>query len=217
MRLLAVGVLALGVNGCGETPYQQAIDMARSSVTRSPDSSIDFQALAGIPYASMGAKHGSAPQTLVVLAYKLGDRHTWVAPDQAGVVTRGPRLVKTLKLPGANIDIRDIRGTDPLMQPGPVPAGSTVTMVADYPDQDLYGLTIVCRMTPRDRQAILTLRDGATHRVVRIDEHCRADRLDWTFTNQYWRGTDDHRVWQSRQHYDPDQPSLEFQLFRRPA
>lgn len=71
---------------------------------------------------------------------------------------------------------------------------------------DIFGMMITARFEIVGPETI-TVIDTERH-CLRIAENCQSDRMDWTFTNEYWVDASDGTVWRSRQHYVPQHPPI---------
>ena len=51
----------------------------------------------------------------------------------------------------------------------------------------------------------------------KVDESCRSDALDWTFTDSYWIDPQSTLVWRSIQHVGPKGEKIEIETLRPPG
>lgn len=165
----------------------------------------------------MGAKVGSADQTVIVLATVEGSRLTWVAPDSAVVVTRGKRVVRTSGLGGGrNRDLGEVSVLTPDPLDGPLAAmeGATVRLLIDVPADKAYQVPIACRLQSEGDET-LTLLGREQFSVRHVSEHCRAlQAVSWSYVNHYWFDLASGQLKKSQQVLNPDWFTLELEVLK---
>jgi len=197
-RTLIAGLLALPIAACDNITIAQNITRAvRFSVLGVPDFSISRDAVTSLPYASVAAKIGKGPRSLLILWRRERDDLHWLSADNAALVTRGGRIVKTAGLP-ENIRDTVFTGPDPVATGLHENAhGLTATRALDL-DPGQYGLSIRSNFAVNGpRQVTITEIQFDT---ILVTERNIARTLNWSFNNQYWVDPADGFVWKSRQH-----------------
>ena len=201
LRLMTLmGFLFLTVTGCGQSPLGANLFRAiQYSVAGLPDAPINRELVSNLPYASVAAKIGKGPRSLLILWRKdsIGDLH-WVSADAATLVTRQGRVVKTAGFPE---NLRDTR----FLVSDPVASGlhTLVDRRATSRTMDLdlgnnYGLIVECEFRVEgEREIEIT---EIVFQTILVREQCSASTLNWLFTNLYWVDPTDGFVWRSRQH-----------------
>jgi len=161
-----------------------------------------------LPYASMAVQLPNIQRVLVVLAKVENDEMHWYSADRGVLVTRYGRLIRTVgfaeNLAGTLFSQADF------LAPDGVPAeGVTYRRQLDIVPGSRFGVPV---------QSVLRLgADVETQlgkRVMRlrlIEEHCRADALQWSFINRFWVDAD-RFVWRSEQHVAPGMSAFNMEI-----
>lgn len=180
-----------------------------------PDAPITPEYVANLPYASMTAKIGRGQRSLLVLAEYDGPDLRWVAANDAALVTRNGRLVKTA---GLDRNLRDTVGLedDPIAAATFEFAGLHLRKV-DLWSERRFGVPIESTFEVIGRQTISILDNGHDTLVVR--ERNRAQSVRWSFDNIFWLDFQTGFAWKSLQHFDPSTAAVELQITKpaRPA
>jgi hypothetical protein len=173
------------------------------------DAAAELNEVAAIPYATLGIRIDGGREQIVILATDSNGDRLWTSAARISLTTRRGRIVATS---GFGTDLSGYASTQgsPLDWTTP----HSYTWSADFPDLGLYSVTIKCDVTPAGRDPIEIL--GKTFDTIRVDERCRSDRQDWTFSNTYWVSSETGRVWRSIQHFHPHGPELEIEFLRPP-
>ncbi|HEY1962693.1 MAG TPA: YjbF family lipoprotein [Rhizomicrobium sp.] len=212
MTAAAVAALAL-LAGCSsdkQTDWTALFGMISQSFGRGED--VTREQAAAVPFASIGVRVGDDPEGMLVLGSSNGEERLWTAATHVVLLIRSGRVVRTAGLEFNLGDLRNLRG----INGAPSAQGSSDTAwEADLPDQHIFSVPIACHSNVRGPEAIKVL--GSTVATVRVDEDCRSDKLDWTFTNSYWIAPQSGLVWRSIQHISPKLDPLEVRILRPPA
>ena len=178
-----------------------------------PDAPISPEYVARLPYATLGARIGRGQRSLLVLGRYDGDDRHWISADRAAVVTRNGRLTRLF---GIGTDLRDTHGIDD----DPV-AASTFAFeglhrrTVDLGPAGQFGIPIESTFTVRRRETIEIL--DRQHDTLVVSEENRSQVVRWTFTNTFWLDFDTGYVWRSVQHFAPEMPSIEMEIYKRDA
>ena len=215
LRMAALAVLAASCSsgGSGNTNYTQFYTLMRQSLSASFGKvRVTREQAAAISYASMGYSLDGGNQTMLILATDSGGELLWTSAAHVVIVTRDGRIVRTLGLG------RDLSGVT-------APSGSSITPLTaalqgpftstrleDFPELGRYGVQLFCRAHTAGRQSIKIL--GQPIAAIRVDESCRSERPEWTFTDNFWLDSDNGQVWRSRQHVHPQGGVVETEIFR---
>jgi hypothetical protein len=189
---------ALVLAGCGENKLARTVvDAYQLTVVGHPDVPISRSQVTNLPYASIAAKIGKGPRSLLVLWRRERDDLHWLSADNTVIVTRGGRVVKTSGLPES---MRETR----FMSPDPVAAGlqthdtgNRIIREVDLTDPLRYGLLVESYFEALGPEEI-SITD-ITFDTLRFAERCTIRNLNWSFTNLYWVDPADGFVWKSRQ------------------
>jgi hypothetical protein len=217
IALLPVLLLLAGCDSSGPSDYSLYYQAVRQSFSASfgNGSHITKDQAAAVPYASIGYRLNDGSEQLLVLATDNGGEQLWTSAAHVVIVTRGGRVVRTVGLPQDVSGVTPQRGLD-FLEPAAAGKGNlTNVRVEDLPDIPAYGAAIKCVATPRGMETIAILGHGITTR--KIDETCRSDTLNWSFTDNYWVDPDSALVWRSVQHISPKGETLEIETLRPPG
>jgi hypothetical protein len=214
-----IGALLL-LSGCSSTDasdytaYYQAV---RQSIAAGFGGSprVTKEQAAAIPYASIGYRLNDGPEQLLVLAINSGGEQLWTSGAHVVIVTRGGRIVRTVGLAQDVSAVTPQKGQQ-IFAPAEV-RGKDLTSVRleDFPSIPAYGVAVKCAALPKDVETIVILGRGVTAR--KVDEACRSEALDWSFTDSYWIDPESGFVWRSIQHPAPKDEKVELEVLRPPA
>jgi hypothetical protein len=213
-----IGLMAalLLLSGCGSTGssdyslYYQALKQSFGG-----DAHVTKEQAAAIPYASIGYRLNDGPEQLLVLATDSGGEQLWTSGAHIVIVTRNGRVVRTV---GFAQDVSAVTPQQGQEFSGPAEArGRNLTNVRleDFASIPAYGVAIKCTAQPKGRETIIILGRGITTR--KVDEVCRSDALDWSFTDSYWIDPASTLVWRSIQHVGPMNEIVEIETLRPPG
>ena len=214
-RAVVAGLLTTPLTACGENPLAVNVVRAiRFSTIGLPDVPISRDAVSKLPYASIAAKIGKGPRSLLILWRRERDDLHWISADAAVVVTRRGRVVKTAGLP------ENIRETIPV---GPDPfseglhnlqAGTTFFRSVDL-DPGMTGMRIDSNYEVRGARSVrITEIDFETILIV---ERNVARTVNWSFENLFWIDPFDGFIWKSRQHIARAFPPVEIEVLKPAA
>lgn len=215
-RLLLAG-LAAGLTGCGESPLgRTVVDAYRLTVSGHPSVPIERANIAKLPYASMAAKIGKGPRSILILwqVENNGDE-LWLSADNSAIVLRAGRVVRTAGFP------ENMRGTqtydrDPLVAGLQEPANRVpYTRLVDFEKTSRVSLTLESRFEAVGPQKIVIA--DIEFDTVAVREIIQARTENWSFTNEYWVDPADGFVWKSTQYIARSFPPIEIEILKPPA
>jgi hypothetical protein len=170
-----------------------------------PGEQVTYQQAAAIPFASIAVRLGDGPEGILVLGSSNGDQQLWTAASHIVLLTRGGRIVRTAGLEQNLSDMRLVKGK-----------GSVDTVwEADLGELHLYSVSIKCHSTARGADTVNNFNTPVP--VIRVDDECHSDRLDWSFTNTYWVSPQTGLMWKSIQHISPKMDPLQIRILRPPG
>ena len=217
IALIAALLLLSGCSSAGSSDYTLYYQALRQSFAggfgRSPHVTKDQAA--AIPYASIGYRLNDGPEQLLVLATDSGAEQLWTSGAHVVIVTRGGRIVRTV---GFAQDVSAVTPQKGQQIFGPAEArGKNLSSVRleDFPGIPTYGVAVKCTALPKGLETIVILGRGVTTR--KVDEACRSDALDWSFTDSYWIDPQSALVWRSIQHVGPKGEKVEIETLRPPG
>ena len=194
---------------------QNAYDAARFLTVGMPDVEVTRAIVNQIPYASISAKIGKGPRSLLILGRYDGDDLHWLSADNATVVTRGGRVVKTSGFPD------NIRSTQ-YLDPDPIArrlhllnAPRHFSRSMDFDAGSLYGLVVDSEFHNRGEIEISIAELNL--RTVLIEEVNKARTINWEFSNYYWVDVFDGFVWKSVQYISRTFPPIEIEVLKPAA
>jgi hypothetical protein len=199
---------ACGENGIGRnlvTAFQLAtVGLPGPTITRATVDSI--------PYASIAARIGKGPRSLLVLWEQTAEGLLWLSADGVGITTHRGRIVKTVGLENNLRRTVSLRG-DPIGSP--LLAANTSTRLLDLEPDGPFELAVESQYRIVGRRTIsVTEIDFDT---VLIIEDCRAKTLNWEFSNRYWADPADGFIWRSEQFVLPSLPVFEIEVLKPAA
>jgi len=216
MRALAItSAMALtGCNSARESAYGQYGQFIIAAFKQSfGNGAVTRQQAAAVPYASMGYRLNSGRELLVVLATDTAGDLLWTSGQHIALMTRDGRIRRTVGLPN---DVGAVTSPGDLASPSQALRAPFYSLrQTDFPDLGLFGVNIRCHAVARGRTSVSIL--SAATATVRVTETCRAEDLDWNFTDNFWVDPQSGMIWKAVQHIHPKGDILETELFRPPS
>ncbi|MDE2111685.1 MAG: YjbF family lipoprotein [Alphaproteobacteria bacterium] len=212
-RAVPILATALALGGCSALGGGDAASLVAlaKNVWNGNSGSVTLEQAAAVPYASLGIRVGDGPEGMLILAGDTDGQLLWTSGAGAAISTRNGRIVRTAGFAqnlGGYESRGDTPGTDGMQ---------TVRWQADFPDLNLYSVSITCQDRPAGNETIIIL--GKDIHTKRMDETCASDesRLGWAFDNTYWLDPSSGVVWRSIQHIHPGFNTIETEILRPPA
>jgi len=198
--------------GCGVFAGSDVMSIYQYSKTVfSSAPRVSLAQAAASPHASIGVRIGDSSETMLILASNDDDRYLWTSDARIAITTENGRIIRTA---GLGHDLGSFE-----LQRQSTEQDGTVRLLwnADFPELGLYSVPVTCsgRVTGEETIEIL----GKAILTSRSDESCVADhdKLDWSFTNTFWRDPQSGLVWRSIQHVNPRLDSIEIETLRPPG
>lgn len=166
---------------------------------------VTYQQAAAIPFASIGVRLGDGPEGILVLGSSNTEQQLWTAASHVVLLTRGGRITRTAGLDQNLSDMRLVKGENSV---------DTVWQ-ADLGELHLYSVLIKCHSVARGAETISNFNTPVP--VVRVEDECRSDQLNWSFTNTYWVSPQNGLMWKSIQHISPKMDPLQIRILRPPG
>jgi hypothetical protein len=211
-KLLLCGLSTLAT-GCAEIPIIVNAAKAVKMITfGDSDAEISRDQVSKIPYATISAKVGRGPKSLLVLAKKERGRLHWMSADNAVLVTMGGRIVQTAGFP-ENINYTMFTGHDPVnrrfhLKNPPIYSAREIDIEIDH----RFGIPIHSRYISEGAREISVAQ--VKIQTLLVKEYNVAKTLNWSFTNYYWVDKFDGFVWKSRQHIARSFPPIEIEVLK---
>jgi len=210
--ILFGGVLSMAT-GCVESPIiVNAFNALKYSIVGLPDIPIVREEIAKLPYATISAKIGIGPRSILVLWRRDQDDLHWISADHAVIVTRFGRVVKTYGLP-ENLKNTIVVGVDPVNKT--LHTASALESVQRYIDMDTenrYSVPVKSEFKPLGPREI-TIAEIKIKTFLFV-EHNSAKTINWSFSNYYWVDAFDGYVWKSRQHIARNFDPIEIEILK---
>jgi hypothetical protein len=176
------------------------------------DAGISRNTVKKIPYATISAKVGKGPKSLLVLAKKERGRHFWMSADNAVIVTSEGRVVQTAGFP-ENLKNTRFIGRDPVnrrlhLSEPPIRSLREIDSEIDQ----RFGIPIYSKFQiegPRDISIA-----QVKIKTLLVKEHNVAKTLNWDFTNYYWVDRFDGFIWKSRQKIAKSFPAIDIEVLK---
>jgi hypothetical protein len=211
--VFTLAAMASLLSGCGDNPmFRNIRDVARYATSGAPETPIDRQKIANLPYATMAAKIGKGQKAVLVLAHKRFSEEEWVATDGATLVTKNGRLIKTS---GFNDNIRGTQydADDPLASESTELDGQKMYRVLDMELEGKFRSVPITSefevIGPRQIEI-----EGISFDTVLVKEHNRAHTISWKFDNYYWLDPYNGFVWKSSQHFTRNLPPVVIEVLK---
>ncbi|MFL5236746.1 MAG: YjbF family lipoprotein [Rhizomicrobium sp.] len=214
-RALALaGIALLGVTGCSsghEGEWGDAYAIMSQALGGTPPG-VSMQDAAAIPFATIGIRLDNGAQGILVLATNNPEQQLWTSASHVVLLTQNGRILRTAGLPHNRTDIRLLSGS---RNAPPLQGSAETRWEEDFGDLHLYSIPVTCHTIARGREGVKNFTSVIP--TVHIDEECRAETIDWTFTNTYWISPKDGLTWRSIQYISPKLGPLEIDILRPPS
>ena len=196
------------IAACTTSPVlTSALNNVRIASVGFPDTPVTRAQVDASPYASLFARIGKGPRSLLVLAEVAGPELRWLSADKAMLVTRQGRIVKTAGLTDDLTATRFARGGDVLGREASCLSGASLERLIDLQARFRYGTPILSSFRLEGPEEITILE--RRYNTVRVVEKNHCPLLDWTFENTWWVDATTGFVWKSLQWVTPDMPVFE--------
>lgn len=200
------------LGGCFDSPIVTKFpDAIRFAVLGEPDVPLQRAAIANLPYATITAKIGRGPRSLLVLASIERENLNFLSADRVALVLRNGRLVRTAGLPET---VRETRtaGVDPVTRLHRLPDAGEHVRYLDLEPGGRYGVPVLSTYETLGAEKITILE--LEFDTIRVRETSHALTLRWHFANQFWVDPGDGFVWRSRQHMTRGLPPAEIDILK---
>ncbi|MEQ8247485.1 MAG: YjbF family lipoprotein [Alphaproteobacteria bacterium] len=175
-----------------------------------PDVPISRDLVNQVPYASIAAKIGRGPRSLLVLWRTERTELHWLSADGVAIVTSGGRVVRTAGLP------ESIRSTI-FQEPDPVSTGLhlesnrvSASREVDLAPDGVTTWTSNFRLVGPKKIAIADI----DFETILVREHVKVLGTNWNIQNLFWVDPVDGFVWRSRQTIARTFPPIEIDVLK---
>lgn len=189
--------------------YSGVVSTLKEGFLGFDDVSMSTNEVQALPYASCYMRFDNAQRIFMVLAYAEPNPKTgltqlkWFTSDGAMVVTEQGRVVKTVNLPGKNLERRQ-------SHPQSWEQNRTIAVRYDWP-QHLYGITARATLFAQGSEEITSLL--WKQRLTIWREEVDFDNSSEKINNLYWVDKQG-QVLKSVQYVGPDMMKVEFEILK---
>jgi hypothetical protein len=213
-RAFVVSAAAAMTTACGISPVlKNSYEAARFLIVGQPDVPITRDRINQIPYATISAKIGKGPRSILVLYWIRGTDLHWLSADRATIVTRDGRVVKTAGFPDNMIDTR-FSDRDPVARVLHRPDHPTeLTRTVDFDQGNMFGIPIMSQFITLGPTRI-TIAELEVETVLVREANTTREGFSWSFENLYWVDAVDGFVWKSRQYISRNFPPVDIEVLK---
>ena len=216
-RSLIFGGIGLLLGSCIKSPViGNAYNVGKTTIFGHPNLPLKRNAITKLPYASMTARVGNGPQSLLLYARQMDEEQHWISGlDRSVLALREGRIVKTFGFP-ENLKETRYEGTDPVNRALHKLTGRVES--TRYIDLDLsayFNLAIESIFESLGPQKIRIVELDFDTILIREINSCNT--LRFQFENLYWVDPEDGFVWKSRQVIARSFPPVHFEILKPPA
>lgn len=212
LSVLSGAALSACVPFAKTSPFWGTISAGVGGGSKS-DSPVTREHASKLPYASMLARFGNAPNAFLVLAeVGPGPRWTWHSADRQAITTYGAFVTSAI---GIDIDLRGTRfqggwSANPLDL-----VGKRLERTIDVvPESGRVEVPLTCRFEQGGSETVDIL--GVTYQLERVDERVSSGGQH-RYTNRHWIEASTGRCWKSEQIVVPTLPALTFEILKYPG
>lgn len=207
LQAFSCAPLLLSVAACGGTPGQPSYsDLAKRRMFGLGSQPLDREKLEALPYASIIASIGVAPDVLLILGTVQGDRLSWHSSDRSLLHTISGRIVKTAGLPD-NVTQTYFGSMGNALEGLHTVTERRETRYIDWADKNQYGMPVYATYTYEGMETVDIL--GKPHQTKRYREDFTLPVLEnWEGTSYFWLDPETGFVWKTEQILLPEVPQF---------
>ena len=206
-----MGSMTTALSSCGDSNFLKIGKVLTKSISSPDDVPYDEAAIARIPYASLAAKIGDAPNAILILGQVDNHELFWFSADKALLVTLNGRVIQTAGLP-QNLKNTQFPDPDPIGHPWTGLGGKEYHRSLDFDTENYYGIIVSCHLEEIGEETLLIQKNPRS--TLHLHEVGHAQGIDWEFENDFWIFPDTGTVWKSRQIYTPAAPAIEITILK---
>jgi hypothetical protein len=201
------------LSGCADSPVLvNAYDALKFLAVGLESEEINRRTVNKIPYASISAKIGKGPRSILLLGKKDGQELHWFSSDNAVIVTTNGRISKTAGFP-ENIKKTTLNSPDPVNRQfhrKKFPEYSRRSIDIDVGNH--FSIPIISKYKTFGPREISI--SGIKIKTILVQEQNTSKTLNWDFTNYYWGDIYDGFIWKSRQHVSRNFPPIDIEILK---
>jgi hypothetical protein len=206
-------ISAGAMSGCADSPVLvNAYDALKFLALGLEGEEISRENINKIPYASISAKIGKGPRSMLVLGRKSGSELHWFSSDNAVIVTANGRIIKTAGFP-ENITNTVFGNPDPVnrqFHKKNFPEYSHRSIDIDTDQQ--FGIPVLSRYKVLGQREISISK--IIIKTVLVQEYNISKTVNWNFINYYWVDIYDGFIWKSRQHISRSFSPIDIEILK---
>jgi hypothetical protein len=182
-----------------------------------PDTDIEREAIQSLPYATLSAKIGRGPRSLLVLGKKENGLEHWFSADQALLVIENGRIVQTAGFPD-NLLKTVKNGNDPLnrllhlAEYGSDRNKLEYVRKLDLSAENRFGVPVRSQFETIGHREIVIA--DIKVKTILVQELNTAFSINWSFKNHFWVDVYDGYIWKSRQHISRSFPPIDIEILK---
>jgi len=206
--------LALLLTACSSDQTSDWGDVASlmMQTIRFGRSGITLEQASAIPYASIGVRVDNSSEFLLVLATSAGNDQLWTSASHVVLLIHNGRIVRTA---GLDHNLTESRTIDGERGAPSISAGAASRWEMDFADASLYSVVVRCTSVVRGPETVKNF--SVDIPTIHVDEECRADQIDWSYTNSYWISPKTGLTWRTIQYVSPKLGPIEIEILRPPG
>ena len=195
-------------NGKIAPGYFQAFESI-SNLIFGYDDQIDPQIIKNIPYASIKVRIGNGPEALMILQRANGEEYTWVSADEAYIVIKNGKIIKTQGLPNNLFErLTSFRSWKEINY-----KDEEFVTYFSFRNPELNNLEVSSQYSNEGKIELQLTFDKKE--LLLINESILAKSIGWKKTNSYWLD-ENNFVWKSIQNISPRLPPIYYEVTKKP-
>ncbi len=211
LRLISIFILIFFLNSCSSASVYRELFEGVSLLFSSPKDLSDEQ-IESVPYASMQARIGKSPNTLIVLEQVDNDIFKWTSSNLIKIYTKKGFI---LRFSGLENELENI-DLDPKH---PASTGifkknnsNELTSFYTFDNPKLFRLPVKTKFLFLREEEITIL--GETYRTKVFAEDALDNLINWKFRNLFWVD-DNNYIIKSKQHFTPRNPAISLKIMKK--
>ncbi len=201
---------SLLLSSCGENRIgRTVIDAYKLTFQDMPGPEITREYISNLPYASISAKIGKGPKSLLILWRIENNEQFWLAADGVVIGLKNGRIIKTAGLPDKIFNTIDI-DRDPIslgLHNKKKFTSFKRTIDFQAKSQNFPSTIKISSMFSYEGLHKIKIYDIEFDTIL-IKETCIAKKINWKFENFYWVDPETGFIWKSIQNVSRDFPPV---------
>jgi hypothetical protein len=211
LRHISIFILIFILNSCSSNSVYRELFEGVSLLFSSPKDLTDEQ-IESVPYASMQARIGKTPNTLIVLEQVNNDIFKWTSSNLIKIYTKKGFIVRFSGL-GNELENIDLDPKHPVNSGiFEINNSNELTSFYTFDNPKLFRLPVKTKFSFLREEEITIL--GEVFRTKVFAEESSDNLINWRFRNLYW--VDDYNyIIKSKQHFTPRNPAINLKVTKK--